>query len=169
MSFFKQAYAHLLSILLRVNTPCTFTRTYKTKEERKNKLDEMKKDPRYWLSISNKHSLVCHPVSIHRDVFAGNVGDKIENKYCMVVSNRGSNTDHFLGRGGAGPGKYVAAVLDWPLTHQRRRELFIQNGGNAAVRLNHTNEQSLRNFFIQNNILRVENEEDVDLNNNPYV
>ena len=59
-------------------------------------------------------TLLAHAVGYHRDIFSNNSGDKIENKLLLVSHDR-SNTksDVALGRGGAGPGVFVYALLDW--------------------------------------------------------
>jgi hypothetical protein len=55
----------------------------------------------------NTHTLVCHAVGYHRDNFTGHQ-PSLENKICFhVPCNVG------MGRGGAGPTKYVVALLDW--------------------------------------------------------
>ena len=60
------------------------------------------------LSLSNHHTLVQHPVGYHNDVFTGNV-PKLENKMCFIDSL----ARDAVGRGGAGPSKFVWSLLDW--------------------------------------------------------
>lgn len=55
----------------------------------------------------NTHTLVGHPVGYHRDVFTER-RQSLENKICFVVPRQLG-----MGRGGAGPNKYVVALLDW--------------------------------------------------------
>ena len=55
----------------------------------------------------NTHTLVCHPVGYHRDVFTQQK-QSLENKMCFAVEGQEG-----MGRGGAGPRKYVVALLDW--------------------------------------------------------
>jgi hypothetical protein len=55
----------------------------------------------------NTHTLVCHAVGYHRDNFTGQK-PSLENKICFVVPRKTG-----MGRGGAGPDKYVVALLDW--------------------------------------------------------
>ena len=55
----------------------------------------------------NTHTLVCHAVGYHRDNFTGQQ-PSLENKICFHVPR---NVE--MGRGGAGPTKYVVALLDW--------------------------------------------------------
>lgn len=54
-----------------------------------------------------QHTLVCHPVGYHLDRFK-DLGSKLENKKCFIVPGYS-----LFGRGGAGQGNYVVAVLDW--------------------------------------------------------
>jgi len=54
-----------------------------------------------------RHTLVCHPVGYHRDVFSGSRLESLENKVCFVYEGRAG-----LGRGGF-KGKFVFALLDW--------------------------------------------------------
>ena len=60
------------------------------------------------VSLSNHHTLVQHPVGYHFDVFADRV-PKLENRMCFVDHQEKSS----VGRGGAGPSKFVWALLDW--------------------------------------------------------
>jgi hypothetical protein len=55
----------------------------------------------------NMHTLVGHPVGYHRDIFAKQK-QSLENKICFIVQKQSG-----MGRGGAGPNKYVVALLDW--------------------------------------------------------
>ena len=55
----------------------------------------------------NTHTLVCHPVGYHRDMFSEQK-QSLENKICFVVPRKLG-----MGRGGAGPNKFVVALLDW--------------------------------------------------------
>jgi len=54
-----------------------------------------------------RHTLVCHPVGYHRDVFSRYGLESLENKVCFVYEGYGG-----LGRGGC-DGKFVFALLDW--------------------------------------------------------
>eukprot|EP00957_Ditylum_brightwellii_P185847 14149631-Ditylum_brightwellii.AAC.1 len=53
------------------------------------------------------------PVGYHKDTFSKSSGDTIENKM-LLVARDGSDTNmqFALGRGGAGPGIFLYAVLD---------------------------------------------------------
>jgi hypothetical protein len=55
----------------------------------------------------NTHTLVGHPVGYHRDIFTQQ-RQSLENKICFVVQKQSG-----MGRGGAGPNRYVVALLDW--------------------------------------------------------
>mmetsp|Transcript_23622 Transcript_23622/g.34712 ORF Transcript_23622/g.34712 Transcript_23622/m.34712 type:complete len:561 (+) Transcript_23622:138-1820(+) len=76
--------------------------------------DAFKKSQGYYLAKKCRITLLAHAVGYHRDTFSNNSGDKIENKL-LLVSHDSSNTklDVALGRGGAGPGVFVYALLDW--------------------------------------------------------
>jgi hypothetical protein len=41
-----------------------------------------------WLAMASKHTLVCHPIGWHIDVFANNGKDCIENKVCLLSRSR---------------------------------------------------------------------------------
>ena len=60
------------------------------------------------ISPRNSYTLVTHPVGYHQDSFGGNK-PSLENKMCFIHL-RFKQT---CGRGGAGPSKYVWALLDW--------------------------------------------------------
>ena len=86
----------------------------------------LKKNMHFWTSASNRHSLVCHPVSFHTDVFAKKQGDKLENKTCFALPQCASKCNVVpLGRGGAGPGCFVFASIDWEGVKVRRRRVCI--------------------------------------------
>ncbi|CAJ1935365.1 unnamed protein product [Cylindrotheca closterium] len=70
-------------------------------------------NPLLCLAMEANHTLVTHPVGLHRDFFENKGTDQIENKI-VLVSWRFSCTEHMktLGRGGA-PGLYTFAILDW--------------------------------------------------------
>ena len=55
----------------------------------------------------NTHTLVVHTVGYHRVTFKENK-QSLENNFFFVVPSQTR-----IGRGGAGPNKYVAALLDW--------------------------------------------------------
>lgn len=60
-----------------------------------------------------EHTIVCHPVGYHNDVFKDGITSYLENRVVMEYL-RLSNVDHHpLGRGGLEPGKYTWALLDW--------------------------------------------------------
>ena len=58
-------------------------------------------------ATKQSNSVVEYPAGYHVDVF----GDKpsLENKKCFILRHK----SEYVGRGGAGPGKYVFALLDW--------------------------------------------------------
>jgi hypothetical protein len=94
-------------------------------------------DPLHWMAKESKHTLVMHPVGWHFDIFADNGKDCIENKLCLVSWDRTdfSRTDLPLGRGGLGPGSFVFGLLDWNGPARRRRQVYIDNGGDAGQRV----------------------------------
>ena len=109
--------------------------------------EELYSNPLYHLSLISKHTLVLHPVSFHRDVFANNGTNCIENKI-LLLSNRRSDWSQTsaLGRGGLGPGAYVFALLDWDANVKGRRTRYLELGGPAEVRVNQT---IMDNFLSQ--------------------
>ena len=69
-------------------------------------------------NVHNHYTLVTHPVGRHNDVFGSNKTSKIENRFCMSITNlRPKNvqkkTFSTYGRGGNGIYNFVFAVLDW--------------------------------------------------------
>ena len=70
------------------------------------------------LVLLNKHTLVGYPVGYHLDVFADGE-PALENRICFVNTGRGTKWGPALGRGGAGPGKFCWALLDWPQKKQK--------------------------------------------------
>ena len=97
---------------------------------------ELQRDVGFWIAITNRHSLVCHPVSFHKDVFANKEGDKLENKICLVNFRRSNQKEELpLGRGGAGPGYYVFAIIDWEGTKKKRRKIYVDATQDAARRV----------------------------------
>ena len=68
----------------------------------------------YYLAKNCHLTLLAHPVGYHRDTFSNNSGDTIENKVLFVCRDQSNTTSTLpLGRGGAGAGMYVYALLDW--------------------------------------------------------
>ena len=94
----------------------------------------------------NRHTLVCHPVGYHQDIFTN---DKpcLENKICFMTENL---SEKYLGtgRGGAGPGKFVFAILDWEGYQRTRRSTYIAISGNADPP--NVTEQLWQQFIAQN-------------------
>jgi hypothetical protein len=85
------------------------------------------------VSCKNMYSMVCYPVGYHVDTFAGNKAS-LENKICFIMKSwKGTRG---CGRGGAGPNKYVWALLDWGTgaAGERRRQ-YLAMGGNARSRV----------------------------------
>lgn len=83
------------------------------------------------VSAKNKYTMVCYPVGFHIDHF--NKGEEsLENKVCFVHP-RFKET---CGRGGAGPGVFVWALLDWKYDRPGlRRQQFLALGGNPNKRV----------------------------------
>ena len=81
----------------------------------------------------NRHTLVQHPVGMHQDSFGKrsvrSVKQEIhslENKICFPC--HGGLFDKFgIGRGGAGPGIFVFALLDWQTQRPGRRRQAMRN------------------------------------------
>ena len=92
---------------------------------------------------SNKHTMVCHPVGYHTDFFA-NGKTSLENKELRVHPGLAPQ----MGRGGAGGGKYVFALLDWVNENSgRRRRVYLANGGNRESRVT---ESVWQQFLLHN-------------------
>lgn len=68
--------------------------------------------------IHNRYTLVTHPVGRHNDVFDSNKTSKLENRFCMSISDfrptsvKKKNFSTY-GRGGNGTYNFVFAILDW--------------------------------------------------------
>jgi hypothetical protein len=89
----------------------------------------------YCLALNASHTLVTHPVGFHRDVFSSGQAE-IENKLLIVSFDRSKLGEKLArGRGGAGPGIFVYAILDWGNETKARRTRFLQLGGDATVRV----------------------------------
>jgi hypothetical protein len=68
----------------------------------------------FYLALNCRLTLLAHSVGYHRDTFSDNSGDKIENKVLLVNKDRSNVGNKIaMGRGGAGPGIFVYALLDW--------------------------------------------------------
>ena len=68
----------------------------------------------YYMARRCRLTLLAHAVGYHKDTFSNNNGDKIENKILLVSKDRSDTSSQVaLGRGGAGPGIFVYALLDW--------------------------------------------------------
>ena len=78
-------------------------------------------------NLSNKHTIVTHPVGFHRDTFHANL-PSLENKVCFIHPRMNCSD----GRGGAGQGHYVFALLDWGDNANNRRRVYVDGGGVAA-------------------------------------
>jgi hypothetical protein len=79
----------------------------------------------------NKHTMVCHPVGYHLNVFSNNL-PSMENKVCFVLPGLAQE----CGRGGAGPGVFVWALLDWRnLSSGQRRRDYLSQGGNPSQKV----------------------------------
>lgn len=59
------------------------------------------------------HTIVCHPVGYHHDVFGNGSTNFMENRIVLYYKQYSRNVDYPLGRGGCGNGKYAWAFLDW--------------------------------------------------------
>jgi len=80
----------------------------------KQRIDQYKHSQGYYLARDCRLTLLSHPVGYHRDSFAHNRGDKIENKILLISQHRSNKKSTIaMGRGGCGPGVFVYALLDW--------------------------------------------------------
>ncbi|CAJ1937049.1 unnamed protein product [Cylindrotheca closterium] len=86
------------------------------------------------------HTLVAHPVGAHRDVFANNGTDCIENKLILVSSDWSPRKgNHLVSRGRGGlPSFFTFAILDWDGPSVRRRRRYEALGGRED-RITHRN------------------------------
>ena len=64
-----------------------------------------------YIMLKNSYSVVAYPVGYHIDTFKENK-PSFENKICFIQS-KCSMSCRGEGRGGAGGGNYVWALLDW--------------------------------------------------------
>jgi hypothetical protein len=120
--------------------------TGEARQKAKHKHFEMKCDPFYWLGKYAKHTIVTHAVGWHRDVFASNGTDNIENKVLLLSKCRSDwMKTASLGRGGAGRGAFVFGLLDWEAPIRARRALYLQLGGDEGVVLT----QQLMDEFLE--------------------
>ena len=104
----------------------------------------------YYLAMNSRHTLLCHAVKYHRDVFSDNSGDKIENKILLISRSRSNTTQEIaLGRGGAGKGVFVYAILDWTGPSRARRQRYIDLGGDPNERVT---QRLLDDFLRLNNL-----------------
>ena len=60
-----------------------------------------------------EHTIVCHPVGYHNDVFRNGATNYMENRVVLQSGQHSNNLDYPLGRGGLGNGQYAWALLDW--------------------------------------------------------
>jgi hypothetical protein len=90
----------------RNNTGSKFDKIRIEKSERGTKIEHARLYYDY-----NKVTLITHPVGYHRDSYGKGNKQGFENRLCLVSAD--SKKNQGLGRGGAGPNKYVIALLDW--------------------------------------------------------
>jgi hypothetical protein len=77
-------------------------------------IDPIWSDPLCWLALWANHTLVCHPVGYHQDVFSKNSSDTIENKIMLLSMGRTRWDENVpLGRTGFGNSCYTFCLLDW--------------------------------------------------------
>ncbi len=61
-----------------------------------------------------EHTIVCHPVGYHNDVFKNKHTNNMENRVVLEYKQHSRPNLNFpLGRGGLGNGTYAWALLDW--------------------------------------------------------
>ena len=80
-----------------------------------------------YLSTMHRHTLVQHPVGFHIDLIKGQ--PVLENKVCFRLNHKLNDT----GRGGAGIGTFVFAILDWPKKNQVRRAVYRALNGHRII------------------------------------
>lgn len=91
-----------------------------SKKRKRNKISRRTAVVRGYNTM-NKYTNVSHSVGMHLDV----VGTpSLENKACFIVQGRGPS----MGRGGAGSGKFVFALLDWGIAKSPTREVALAVG-----------------------------------------
>jgi len=89
----------------------------------------------------NSHTLVQHPVGLHKDVFGkrhdGTPLKSLENK--TVFCHAGLFSKYGVGRGGYGHGKFAFAILDWGSGGRSRnavrRQTMLLATGEAPARM----------------------------------
>jgi hypothetical protein len=60
------------------------------------------------------HTIVCHPVGYHNDVFKNGHTNNMENRVVLEYKQHSRPNLNFpLGRGGLGNRTYAWALLDW--------------------------------------------------------
>ena len=60
-----------------------------------------------------EHTIVCHPVGYHNDVFRKGATNYMENRVVLKCKRYSNNLDYPQGRGGLGNGNFAWALLDW--------------------------------------------------------
>lgn len=60
-----------------------------------------------------EHTVVCHAVGYHNDVFRNGSTNYLENRVVMDCPSYARRVEYPLGRGGSGNGIYTWALLDW--------------------------------------------------------
>jgi hypothetical protein len=60
-----------------------------------------------------EHTIVCHPVGYHNDVFRNGATNYMENRVVLQYKRYSRSVHYPLGRGGGGNGTYAWALLDW--------------------------------------------------------
>jgi hypothetical protein len=66
-----------------------------------------------YIGIHCEHTVVCHPVGYHNDVFRHGATNYMENRVVLQSKAQSNKRGHPLGRGGLGNGKFAWALLDW--------------------------------------------------------
>ena len=66
-----------------------------------------------YIGVHCEHTIVCHPVGYHNDVFRNGATNYMENRVVLYVKQYSTNDPFPRGRGGSGNGKYTWALLDW--------------------------------------------------------
>ena len=131
-------------------------------------------------STMNKHTVVQHSVGFHLDTVKGQ--PVLENKVCFKLRSKGD--DH--GRGGAGEGSFVFALLDWPNKSKVRNAVYRALGGQHVVghRVTEFNWQAFRAMFnipeigenarggeeaIRDRIAEARQNQEEEIENNPLL
>jgi hypothetical protein len=66
-----------------------------------------------YIGFHCEHTIVCHTVGYHNDVFKNKNTNYLENRVVMHYPPKSETVNYPLGRGGCENGQYAWALLDW--------------------------------------------------------